>query len=174
MTERKIYFGSIGPFVFDDADLVADQDGEFPGETFKGLLTSAEVTCSVLNAGTSPGEGLDDTFTVNTTGFSSNPSGTARYTKLGSVVVLHLPSLIATSNAGTFTITGIPSEIQAQRISSHGSFIAVDNSADQGTPGLIEVSTGSAWNIYKDWAKNNWTSSGNKGLRACTIAYSLL
>lgn len=39
MAERKVYIGSVGPFLFDDADLINDSDGDFSGETYGGFVT---------------------------------------------------------------------------------------------------------------------------------------
>ncbi len=43
MAEKKVYLGSIGPFIFDDEDLVDDPDGDFSGETVGGLLTDGTI-----------------------------------------------------------------------------------------------------------------------------------
>lgn len=40
---RKIYIGSVGPFLFDDTDPIADADGDFPLETYKGLATDGKA-----------------------------------------------------------------------------------------------------------------------------------
>ena len=37
MAIKKVYIGSVGPFLFDDTDLVNDEDGDFPGATQKGV-----------------------------------------------------------------------------------------------------------------------------------------
>ena len=38
MAQRKFYIGSHGPYYYDDADLINDQDGDFPG-LFQSALT---------------------------------------------------------------------------------------------------------------------------------------
>lgn len=43
MAEKKVYIGSIGPFLFDDADDVDDPDGDFVGETQKAALSDADM-----------------------------------------------------------------------------------------------------------------------------------
>ena len=43
MAEKKIYLGSVGPFLYDDADLIADYDGDFDGEYRKGLTTNGQL-----------------------------------------------------------------------------------------------------------------------------------
>jgi hypothetical protein len=39
MTERKLYIGTVGPFIYDDADLINDADGDFSGIYDAGLTT---------------------------------------------------------------------------------------------------------------------------------------
>lgn len=43
MAIKKVYIGSIGPFLYDDADLVDDPDGDFPGETQRAVLTDGTI-----------------------------------------------------------------------------------------------------------------------------------
>lgn len=42
MANRKVYLGSVGPFMFDDTDNINDSD--FPGEQVEGLKTDATVS----------------------------------------------------------------------------------------------------------------------------------
>lgn len=42
MAEKKIYIGSVGPYLFDDTDNVNDADGDFSGLTMRALLTDGE------------------------------------------------------------------------------------------------------------------------------------
>lgn len=49
MAEKKTYIGSVGPFIFDDTDLIDDLDedgnpsGDFTGLSYKGLATSGSI-----------------------------------------------------------------------------------------------------------------------------------
>jgi len=43
MTLRKVYYGSLGPFYYDDTDPIDDEDGDFAGEDQKGLITNGPV-----------------------------------------------------------------------------------------------------------------------------------
>lgn len=43
MAERKIYFGSVGPFLFDDTDLIDDEDGDFAAETQQAVRTDGPI-----------------------------------------------------------------------------------------------------------------------------------
>lgn len=46
MATKKYYIGSHGPFLYDDTSLINDPDGDFAGETLKGLTTSGDVLIS--------------------------------------------------------------------------------------------------------------------------------
>lgn len=46
MTERKIYIGSIGPFLYDDESPIEDKDGDFSGLNYQGLVTSGQLYIS--------------------------------------------------------------------------------------------------------------------------------
>lgn len=48
MTERKFYIGSMGPYLFDDADPIDDQDGDFSGENYKGMRTDSSLKAQEL------------------------------------------------------------------------------------------------------------------------------
>jgi hypothetical protein len=43
VVEKKIYLGDQGPFLFDDADLIADPDGDFSGESQIALRSDQNV-----------------------------------------------------------------------------------------------------------------------------------
>lgn len=43
MAEKKIYIGSVGPLLYDDTDDINDADGDFSGESYKGLMTDGDI-----------------------------------------------------------------------------------------------------------------------------------
>ena len=43
MARRKIYIGSVGPFLYDDDAPIHDQDGDFAGEDFAGVVTDGQL-----------------------------------------------------------------------------------------------------------------------------------
>src|SRR5262249_16354626 len=78
------------------------------------LLTNAGTIKGSVDSGTTlvdmtPASG---TFTATGAGFSSPPTGTATWYKIGNSVTLNLPALSGTSNSTSFTITGLPAAIQ--------------------------------------------------------------
>lgn len=43
MAEKKLYIGTVGPFLYNDADPIDDDDGDFVGETHRGLVTDGQL-----------------------------------------------------------------------------------------------------------------------------------
>lgn len=43
MAEKKLYVGTVGPFLYDDADLINDYYGDFPGETYNAFTTQGTL-----------------------------------------------------------------------------------------------------------------------------------
>jgi hypothetical protein len=46
MTIRKVYLGTVGPFLYDDAELIGDADGDFAGSYYKGIVTDGQMIVS--------------------------------------------------------------------------------------------------------------------------------
>jgi hypothetical protein len=113
------------------------------------------------------------TFTLTFTGVSSG-SCSMKYRLVGSTVFLFNnsgSSCVGTSNATTFTMTGLPSAIQPTR-NTESLTIGVDNGAATIASAQIAASgsviTMFAANVGGTLSTfgNNWTASGNKGLAA--------
>lgn len=113
-------------------------------------------------------------FTATATGFSSTITGTAYYRKIGDTVVLDLPALAGTSNAATFTITGIPAEI---RPANYKYFpVMVKDNTGTYQMGWMTINNSDTATLYittSAAAANTWTSSGQKGVRAASLSYTL-
>jgi hypothetical protein len=138
------------------------------------LVAAIDATAqrAALGLGTAATQTYTDatTFTATATGFSTAVTGTARYAVMGKMVILHLPDLNGTSNAATFTITGLPAGIAASgtvRVAA----LAQDNSAAYQW-GLISLS-GTAITVYPNTGLGAWTASGGKAIFPPTIAYLL-
>lgn len=43
MAEQKVYYGTVGPFLYEDTDLIEDADGDFASETYEALVTSGQL-----------------------------------------------------------------------------------------------------------------------------------
>lgn len=111
-------------------------------------------------------------FTATLTGMSGATTGTINYRVVGNVAHLWLAAQISgTSNADTFTITGMPAAIRpgADRVLL---MQAIDNNAFANSQ--ISVGSGGTATLVKLGGAGSWTTSGTKGLYAgTTISYPL-
>lgn len=113
---------------------------------------------------------ITGSFTATGTGFASNPTGTVRYTVTNGVASLSFPQLTGTSNATTFTITGLPACVAARN--QH--YAPVPLVADNGTtgPGLA-LTDGTTLTLHRAGSTLTWTNLGTKTLYSPTITYAL-
>jgi len=66
---KKVYIGSIGPLLYDDTDLIEDEDGDFSGVFQKGITTDGQVLVSEAPS--------EDEHVVRLTDIEGNLSRTA-------------------------------------------------------------------------------------------------
>ena len=132
--------------------------------TMRGTLGLGTAATQVYTEGT---------FTVTATGFTTTVTGTARYVRVGKQVTLRLPALGGTSNATTFTLTGIPAGLVAGD-QAHVPVIVQDNGPGLAIPGIITTTPASTtWNVSKDCAGGAWTAANAKSIGASTLTYLL-
>jgi hypothetical protein len=114
-------------------------------------------------------------FTITGTGFAVNPTGEARYVQAGKLVTLFIPTLSGTSNAATFTLTGLPATITPVHASNHVATITDGEGGGTDAYGLLQLAAGSATiTLYSPVsATGAWTASGTKGVIATLVAYHL-
>lgn len=117
-------------------------------------------------------------FVITGTGFAVNPTGTARYAVVNSaLVILFLPDLSSTSNAATFTLTGMPAAIQPTQASNHVVTVTDGEGGGAGTTayGLLQLAAGSLviTLVSPVTSDGSWTASGQKKCFATSIAYVL-
>lgn len=162
-------------------DLFTTQDHTWTGlQTFDRdpsvpfVVTSGSAKVTNLDADQWDGfDYLAGSDTVTGHGFSVEPTGTARWNKLGNLVILFLPQLQGTSSATTFTITGLNAAIVPTLEAWHP-VVALDNSVwlfgtMHLTPasGTIELFAGPS-------TGNTWTNSGTKLSQQTWLAYAQL
>ena len=118
---------------------------------------------------------ISGTFVVTGTGFVANPTGTARYVILRDLVVLFLPQLSGTSNATTFTLTGMPVVIRPTQTSNHVVVLTDGQNTSTDGYGLLQLTAASTTitMVCPVTSDGSWTSSGSKTLYATTVAYHL-
>lgn len=121
------------------------------------------------------------TFTGTFTGFTGTVTGTCTWYRSGNIVLLSFPNTNSTSNATSFTMTGLPSAIQPATLTQMVTLpntAMLDGSANQGSANnaiqaQITASSGTI-TFFKGAFSTGWTASGSKGFfYACTIAYLL-
>ena len=184
----KLYFYQTGTTtdqtVYSDGDLatahaqpvVADSNGEFaaiyldPDATtlYKVVLKDASDNTLWTADPVSPRtEGFDtDTFTVTWVGFSADPSNTtATWFRFDRLIQIILPLGTGTSNATSFSLSGVPTAIRPATKQFAYLPFGQDNSAHQdiaveiNTDGTITFAPAGA-----TYSETGWTNSGAKGI----------
>lgn len=113
-------------------------------------------------------------FSLGFTGFSANPSAnSAQYAITGNLVALQLSFVTGTSNATTFTITGLPAAIRPLRKQVLRFPGLVDNGATLST-GQAVINTDGTITLYPSDSSTAWTNVGNKGGTGAGPAYTTL
>lgn len=149
------------------------------GITHAGLVLgfNGSANFSIQGYGPTAAAGVDmtpdaGTFSMSFTG-SSMTSATARWSRMGNLVVLTFPTSSGTGSTTAFTATGIPAAIQpanAQRVAAPA--FAVTNG---GTLGVADFEIGVSGSTATFLASGNaagWTASGTRAIStAFQIAY---
>ena len=112
------------------------------------------------------------TFTATGAGFVAAPTGTARYAKVQDLVLLFLPELSGTSNATSFTITGMPAVITPTQTSNHVVTVT-DTTTDIYSLLRLTASSTTITMLSALQADGLWGSTGTKSLYAVMVAYHL-
>lgn len=116
--------------------------------------------------------GNDTAFTATGTGFTTSPTASWKYEVAKNIASLFTQTISATSNATTFTITGIPAIARPLSNSQTVLCITVDNG---GTATISKgvIDTSGVLTLSKDVAGTAFTASGNKQFVGCTLTYPL-
>jgi hypothetical protein len=118
----------------------------------------------------------EGTFTLTGTGFATPPTGTARYTRVGKMVVLYIPTIQGTSNSTLLTYTGAPAAIQPARKQTV-TIEAISDNTSTYYAGFIDVETDGTLTVTPRTSISSipgaFTASGTKGITGATITYTL-
>jgi hypothetical protein len=118
-------------------------------------------------------EGETGSFTITATGLVGTVTGTAKYSYSNGTITLETPGISGTSNATTFTLTGLPVAIRPA--SSKGNFPSLI--ADSGTNafGSYDISTGGVMSFRKSATATgaDWTAAGTKTAGGTSTTYLL-
>lgn len=71
MAIKKLYIGSMGPFEYDDTDLINDPDGDFPGESQRAITTDGDISPGSADIATLQSD-VSDLETWQATGVSGS------------------------------------------------------------------------------------------------------
>lgn len=115
------------------------------------------------------------TFTMTGTGFSASTTASAYYQRHGDVVTLSTDALEGTSNATTFTITGLPVAIRPASTRYLAGIWAKDNGTDIVTA-RISINSSGVITVFKDassGSSSTWTATGLKALNPNGFTYKL-
>ena len=107
------------------------------------------------------GLGAWGTWTPVFTGFSTDPTFTARYTQTGKTVIAFVDMTGGISNATTFTMT-LPVAAKTGAV-QRAHIRVIDNNSNQDKPGMIVTRSGSTTvDLYTSLQGTGWVASSNK------------
>lgn len=110
-------------------------------------------------------------FTATGTGFTSNPTDTAYWAKMGTMVTLYLPTLSGESNATSFTVIGMDAAITPAR---NPIFLAYGQDNNTGLAAYIRVgltASSTTISLAPSATVSTWAGSGTKTLHRTCISY---
>lgn len=116
---------------------------------------------------------VDDTYTATLTGCMTSPTVTVRYVITGDSVTIYVPSVNATSDSTSCTLTGAPAAIRPTRDQGFTAVLVQDNGtnviglARMLTTGTIDLRPGSPF------GSTSWTAAGTKGNDHFNLSYTL-
>lgn len=113
------------------------------------------------------------TFTGTLTGMTTSPTTTCTYYRIGNLVVIFLGTGTGTSNATTFTMTGLPTALQSSANNYVVGGVSLENNGAS-VVGTATVLAGSGTvSFYNGAYSAAWTSSGIKGMNNGVLTYLL-
>lgn len=114
----------------------------------------------------------EGSFTATATGMTTSPTGTVSYVRGGNQVTMTIPTIVATSNATTFTLTGAPAEIRPA--ASRYVTVRVQNNAGTITFGLAVIGTDGVITLSNGAPEGTaFTAAGAKGIYVSTVSYNI-
>lgn len=139
------------------------------GTPTSGVLTNA-TGYTVANL--ADAAWTDWSGSIGFTGFSANPTVTsARYKKIGNTCFIAVTMTNGTSNANTFTITGLPFTSVTGINQRSGLFLATDNSIVIYTCDMNIPSASTTITVRTATTGTGWTASGSKGVAGFQLFY---
>lgn len=97
---------------------------------------------------------VNDSFTMGVTGMTSSPTGTCEYQRLANHVHVTIPAISGTSNATSFTLTGLPAAIRPAVAKNVPAVLLTNGglnlmgSATVNTDGTVTLSAGTLGSLF--------------------------
>ena len=106
-------------------------------------------------------------FTATLTGCTTAPTGVVNWSMEGDIVTLDIPTIAATSNSVSATLTGMPAEIRPQSPK-----VVVGRTTNNGadTISMIDIDSSGVITLYNG-VTFTFTNVGTKGTKQFTVSY---
>lgn len=115
---------------------------------------------------------LFGSFTATATGMTTSPTGTVKYTRSGNIVVLELPSISGTSNATTFTLTGLPTQLRPA--ATKVVYVRVQDNGGAYRQAVMAIDSAGGVQLYNGLTTADlFTATGTKAVGALSVSYTL-
>ena len=111
-------------------------------------------------------------FTATLVGCTTSPTATVSYSVVGGLVTINIPTLQATSNSTSCSLTGLPVAIQPQSQIVNTPLFIQDNGVYSIGQMQINPASGTI-TLQKNGVTAGWTASGSKGTWSTTVTYLL-
>lgn len=110
-------------------------------------------------------------FTATATGMTTSPTGTVKYAVDNGAVTLDIPNITGTSNATTFTLTGMP--VEARPAVDKDMLCRVQDNTGAAGLGLLRVKTTGVIELYVGASGGGFTAAGTKSVSPMSVTYTL-
>lgn len=143
-----------------------------PGYTAKLHVAGGISLDNVANANARVLDWYEEgTFTATASGMTTSPTGTVKYTRIGNQVTLDLPGISGTSNATTFTLSGMPTQLRPA--AAKAALAVVQDNGAAFVYGKIVANTDGSLTLSKDANGSAFTASGTKAIAVLSVTYTL-
>ena len=133
------------------------------------------MSTNANHAGTTSGSALakdyeEATATLTATGLTTSPTGIATFVRVGKQVTMEIPNFSGTSNATTFTLTGIPTNMRPT--ASRTIFVRTQDNGSAVVVARGIINSAGVLALYKDVdGTAAFTASGTKSCVNVNVSY---
>jgi hypothetical protein len=177
--QTGIILFSDGAFVLGNVSAtVANPCFTFFGDPDTGFYHDTANQIGIALGGSTAGQIAQGTYTGTFVGFTTSPTLTVTYQRVGKLVMLSMPTLTATSNSTSFSVSGAPAIIRPASDTAmgacEGDFIQ-NGSADGATVHQAKMTSGGSLVFYRGGSDVGWSSSATtKGIQINGLQFAYL